>query len=73
MMALSYTMYDGTHTQGMALRHTLITWPLALLVDSLMCHTTMRSNSIYFLYNPGHVTLGCLEVVPVVYARVALT
>ncbi len=27
-------------------------------------------NAINFLYNPGHVTLWCLEVVPVVYARV---
>ncbi len=33
-------------------------------------HTTMHRNSINFLYNPGHVTLLCLEVVPVLYARV---
>ncbi len=26
-------------------------------VDTLICHTTMRRNSINFLYNPGHVTL----------------
>ncbi len=30
----------------------------------------MCKNSIYFQYNPGHVTLSCLEVVPVVYASV---
>ncbi len=41
-------------------------------VDTLICHTTMRKNAINFLYNPGHVTLWCLEVVPVVYARVIL-
>ncbi len=29
-------------------------------VDTLICHTTMRRNSINFLYNPGHVTLWCL-------------
>ncbi len=29
----------------------------------------MRRNSIDFLYNPGHVTLWCLEVVPVANAR----
>ncbi len=39
-------------------------------VDTLICHTTIGRNSINFLYNPGHVTLCCLEVVPVVYARV---
>ncbi len=37
-------------------------------VGTLLCHTTMRRNSINFPYNPAHVTL-CLEVVPVVYAR----
>ncbi len=31
----------------------------------------MRRNSINFLYNPGHMTLWCFEVVPVFYARVA--
>ncbi len=25
-----------------------------------------------FLYNPGHVTLSCLEVVPVIYDRVQI-
>ncbi len=35
-----------------------------------ICHTTMCRNFINFLYNPGHVTLWCLEVVLVVYARV---
>ncbi len=39
-------------------------------VDTLICHTTMHRNSINFLYNLGHVTFRCLEVVPVVYARV---
>ncbi len=39
--------------------------------DTLICHTTMRRNAINFLHNPGHMTLWCLEVVLVVYARVA--
>ncbi len=34
-----------------------------------ICHTTIRRNSINFLYNPGHVTLWCLEVVPVENVR----
>ncbi len=37
--------------------------------DTLLCHTTMNMNSISFLYNPGHMTLWCLEVVPVANAR----
>ncbi len=37
-------------------------------MDTLICQATMRRNVINFLYNPGHVTLWCLEVVPVVYA-----
>ncbi len=37
--------------------------------DTLICHTTMHRNSINFLYNPGHVSLWCLEVVPVANAR----
>ncbi len=32
-------------------------------------HTTMHRNSINILYNPSHVTLWCLEVVPVANAR----
>ncbi len=40
-------------------------------VESLICrHTTMRGNAINFLYKPDHVTLWCLGVVSVVYARV---
>ncbi len=39
-------------------------------VNTLICHTTMHRNSINVLYNPVHVNLCCLEVVPVVYARV---
>ncbi len=27
------------------------------LVDTLICHTTMRRNPINFIYNSGHVTL----------------
>ncbi len=42
-------------------------------VDTLICHTTMCRHSINFLYNSCHVTLWCLEVVPVVYARVIIT
>ncbi len=38
-------------------------------VGTLICHTIMRRNSINLLYNPGHMTLRYLEVVPV-YARV---
>ncbi len=45
-------------------------------VYTLICHTTIgttiRRNNINFLCNPGHVTLWCMEVVPVVYARVGL-
>ncbi len=48
--------------------HTLITWP-SKRVDTLICDTTMRRHSINFLYNPGHVILWCLEVVPVTNAR----
>ncbi len=51
---------------------TLITWPLASKW-TLICHTTMRRNAINFLYNPGHVTRWCLEVVPEVNARVRST
>ncbi len=36
--------------------------------DTLICHTTMRRNAINFLSIPGHMTLWCLEVVPVAYA-----
>ncbi len=39
-------------------------------VDTLICHTTLCRNYINFLYNPSHVTLGCVEVGPMVYARV---
>ncbi len=39
-------------------------------VDTPICHTIMCRDPINFLYNPGHMTLWCLEVVPVVYARV---
>ncbi len=34
-------------------------------------HATMHRNTIDFGYNSGHVALCCLEVVPVVYARVS--
>ncbi len=37
--------------------------------DTLICHTTMHGNSINFLYNPHHVTLWCLKVVPVANAK----
>ncbi len=30
--------------------------------DTLICHTTRRRNHINFLYNPGHVTVWCVEV-----------
>ncbi len=33
----------------------------------------MHGNAINFLYNPGHLTHWCLEVVPVVYAWVVTT
>ncbi len=41
--------------------------------DTLICHTTMCRISINFIHNPGHVTLWCLEVVPVANARAGLT
>ncbi len=50
--------------------HTLITQPLAS-EWTLICHTTMRRNTINCLYSPGHMNLWCLEVVPVVYAKIA--
>ncbi len=50
--------------------HTLITWPSSSEgVDILICHTTVCRNAINFQYNHGHVTLWCLEVVPLVYVR----
>ncbi len=39
-------------------------------VDTFIYHTIMSRNSINFLYNLEHMTLWCLEVVAVVYARV---
>ncbi len=41
-------------------------------VDTLIYHTTMCRNSTNLLYNPGHMTIWCLEVVLVVYARVVI-
>ncbi len=38
-------------------------------VDTLICHTTMHCHSINFLYNPGHLILCCLEIVPMANAR----
>ncbi len=40
------------------------------MLECLICHPTMCRNAIIFLYDPGHMTNWCLEVVPVVYARV---
>ncbi len=37
--------------------------------DTFICHTTMRSNPINFLYNLDHVTLWCVEVGPVANAK----
>ncbi len=34
-----------------------------------ICHTTMCRNLINVIYNPGHVTLWCMEVGPVANAR----
>ncbi len=50
------------------LPHTLIMWPLAS-ERTLVCHTTMHRNPINFLYNPGYMTLWCVEVGPVANAR----
>ncbi len=36
---------------------------------TLICHTTMRRNPNNFPYNPGHVTLWCVEVGLVANAR----
>ncbi len=38
-------------------------------VDTLICHTTISSNPINFLYNSGHVTLWCVEEGPVANGR----
>ncbi len=50
--------------------HILITWPLAskwtISYDTTQCVGILLT----FLYNPGHVTRWCLEIVLVVYARV---
>ncbi len=59
------------HLRPDSIDHTLITWPLAS-EWTLICHTIMPTNTINFLYNPGHVTLWCLEVVLVVYARASI-
>ncbi len=53
--------------------HSLVMWPLVMWLLALICHTTMCRNSNNFLYNPGHVTLWCLEVVLVVYASMWFT
>ncbi len=37
--------------------------------DTLICHTTLRMNPVNFLYNPGHMTLWCVEVGSVANAR----
>ncbi len=47
--------------------HTLIMWPPAS-EWTLICHTSIRRNSIKFLYDPGHVTFWYLEIVPAVHA-----
>ncbi len=39
-------------------------------VNTFICHTTMCRDVINFLYNPSHVTLWYLEVVPVVYVNI---
>ncbi len=41
----------------------------SMQADTLICHATMRRNSINFLYNPGHVTLWCVKVGLVANAR----
>ncbi len=67
--ALVHTLdaHIGMVEGGDSERTTLITWPLAS-EQTLICHTTMHRNAINVLNIPGHVTLWCLEVVPVVYA-----
>ncbi len=47
--------------------HTLITWHLASQL-TLSYVTPQCVGILYTLYNPGHVNLWCLQVVPVVYA-----
>ncbi len=42
------------------------------LPDTLICHTTMCSDSIHILYIDVHVTLWCLKVISVVYASDAV-
>ncbi len=37
--------------------------------DTLICHTTMCRNPVSFLYNPGDMTLWCVEVSPVANAK----
>ncbi len=41
-----------------------------IVFDNIICYATMCRNTIDFGYNSSHVALWCLEVVPVVYARV---
>ncbi len=52
--------------------HALITWPLAS-EQTLICHITMHWNLINFFYNPGHVTLWCVEVGPMANFRESST
>ncbi len=40
--------------------------------DTLICHTTMRRGPRHFLYNPGHMPLWWLQVVPVLYSSHAI-
>ncbi len=59
------------HSKSLEFLNHLVHWlTSSKQVDTLICHTTMRRNSINFLYNAGYMTLWCLEVVPVVYTRV---
>ncbi len=49
-------------------------WMFSLHTSGWLSQTVrIHRNAINFLYNPGHMTLWCLEVVQVIYARVHFT
>ncbi len=64
-----YQSWDGVHALRVLPHSNHVT--SSKRAGTLICHTTMSRDPIHFLYNPGHVTFWCLQVVPVVYATLA--
>ncbi len=63
-----HTLQNSSHTRG----RLLILCMYMTHVQSPSCTMTMSRNAINVLYNPDHITLWCLEIGPVVYARVPI-